>query len=309
MVRGMVMPIWYHPLYTEGISEGARFPRERYRILRERLKALEEEGSVIIECPEPIGPEVLKISHEESYVDRFLEGTLTQAEIRRIGLQPWTDSFVERTLRIMGGSVSALEHVLVHGGLSGNLAGGTHHSHRDFGSGYCVFNDLSVCALLARDYHGCSRVVVLDLDVHQGDGTASILEEEEGVTTISVHCKQNFPFRKAESDYDLVVEAGSGDDEYLSVIDDAMTIVERYEPDVILFQAGVDGLSEDALGRLDVSREGMRYRNKKVFDYVLDRQVPCVVFMGGGYSDPIEHTVDALMDLFRGAANVNSLLS
>ena len=212
------MPIWYHPLYTEGISEGARFPRERYRILRERLKALEEEGSVIIECPEPIGPEVLKISHEESYVDRFLEGTLTQAEIRRIGLQPWTDSFVERTLRIMGGSVSALEHVLVHGGLSGNLAGGTHHSHRDFGSGYCVFNDLSVCALLARDYHGCSRVVVLDLDVHQGDGTASILEEEEGVTTISVHCKQNFPFRKAESDYDLVVEAGSGDDEYLSCL-------------------------------------------------------------------------------------------
>ena len=205
--------------------------------------------------------------------------------------------------------MSALEHVLVHGGLSGNLAGGTHHSHRDFGSGYCVFNDLSVCALLARDYHGCSRVVVLDLDVHQGDGTASILEEEEGVTTISVHCKQNFPFRKAESDYDLVVEAGSGDDEYLSVIDDAMTIVERYEPDVILFQAGVDGLSEDALGRLDVSREGMRYRNKKVFDYVLDSQVPCVVFMGGGYSDPIEHTVDALMDLFRGAANVNSLLS
>ena len=303
------MPIWYHPLYTEGISEGARFPRERYRILRERLTALEREGTVSIECPEPISPEILKISHEEGYVDRFLQGSLSQAEIRRIGLQPWTDRFVERTLRIMGGSVSALEHVLAHGGLSGNLAGGTHHSHRSYGSGYCVFNDLSVCALLARDVHGCSRVLVLDLDVHQGDGTASILSGEDGVTTISVHCAQNFPFRKTESDYDLAVEADSGDDEYLSVIEDAMTIVERYDPDLILFQAGVDGLSEDALGRLSLSREGMRYRNKRIFDYILDKQVPCVVFMGGGYSEPIDYTVDALMDLFRGAANANSLLS
>ena len=208
----------------------------------------------------------------------------------------------------MGGSVSALEHVLTHGGLSGNLAGGTHHSHRGFGSGYCVFNDLSVCALLARDRHGCSRVVVLDLDVHQGDGTATILAGEEGVVTISVHCAQNFPFRKTLSDHDIAVESGMGDDEYLSVVDDAMALVEQYEPELLLFQAGVDGLAQDALGRLELSREGMRYRNKRVFDYVLDNEVPCVVFMGGGYSKPIDHTVDSLFDLFRGAANANSLL-
>ena len=302
------MPIWYHPLYTEGIDEEARFPRERYRILRERLRSLEGEGIVSVELPDSVDPEILKIAHEGDYVDRFLSGGLTRAEIRRIGLQPWTGSFVERTLRIMGGSISAMEHVLTHGGLSGNLAGGTHHSHRGFGSGYCVFNDLSVCALLARDRHGCSRVVVLDLDVHQGDGTATILAGEEGIVTISVHCAQNFPFRKMVRDHDIAIESGAGDDEYLSVIDDAMALVEQYEPDLLLFQAGVDGLAEDALGRLELSREGMRYRNKRVFDYVLDNEVPCVVFMGGGYSKPIEHTVDSLVDLFRGAANANSLL-
>ena len=302
------MPIWYHPLYTEGIDEEARFPRERYRILRERLRSLEEEGIVNVELPDSVDPEILKIAHEDDYVDRFLSGGLTRAEIRRIGLQPWTGSFVERTLRIMGGSISAMEHVLTHGGLSGNLAGGTHHSHRGFGSGYCVFNDLSVCALLARDRHGCSRVVVLDLDVHQGDGTATILAGEVGIVTISVHCAQNFPFRKTVSDHDIAIESGAGDDEYLSVMDDAMALVEQYEPDLLLFQAGVDGLAEDALGRLELSREGMRYRNKRVFDYVLDNEVPCVVFMGGGYSKPIGHTVDSLVDLFRGAANANSLL-
>ena len=302
------MPIWYHPLYTDGIDEEARFPRERYRILRERLRALEGEGAVTIEFPDPVDPEILKTAHEAGFVDRFLGGDLTRAETRRIGLQPWTDSFVERTLRIMGGSVSAMEHVLTHGGLSGNLAGGTHHSDRGFGSGYCVFNDLAVCALLARDSHGCSRVVVLDLDVHQGDGTATILAGEEGVVTISVHCAQNFPFRKTVSDHDIAVETGAGDDVYLSVVDDAMALVEQYEPELLLFQAGVDGLAQDALGRLEVSREGMRYRNKKVFDYVLDNEVPCVVFMGGGYSKPIDHTVDSLFDLFRGAANANSLL-
>ena len=289
------MPIWYHPLYTEGIDEEARFPRERYRILRERLRSLEGEGIVSVELPDSVDPEILKIAHEGDYVDRFLSGGLTRAEIRRIGLQPWTGSFVERTLRIMGGSISAMEHVLTHGGLSGNLAGGTHHSHRGFGSGYCVFNDLSVCALLARDRHGCSRVVVLDLDVHQGDGTATILAGEEGIVTISVHCAQNFPFRKMVSDHDIAIESGAGDDEYLSVIDDAMALVEQYEPDLLLFQAGVDGLAEDALGRLELSREGMRYRNKRVFDYVLDNEVPCVVFMGGGYSKPIDHTVDSLV--------------
>lgn len=303
------MPIWYHPLYTDGIDEEARFPRERYKILRERLRALERERVVSVELPEPVGPEILKIAHGDDYVNRFLNGDLTRAEIRRIGLQPWTDSFVERTLRIMGGSISALEHVLKYGGLAGNLAGGTHHSHRDFGSGYCVFNDLAVCALLARERHGCSRVVVLDLDVHQGDGTATILAGEKCVVTISVHCAQNFPFRKTASDHDIAVESGVGDEEYLSVVDDAMELVEQYEPDLLLFQAGVDGLAEDALGRLELSRNGMRYRNKRVFDYVLDKEVPCVVFMGGGYSKPIHHTLDSLMDLFRGAAHANYLLS
>ena len=170
------MPVWYHETYTEGINRSARFPRDRYRMLRERLNDLHGTGLICIESPEPVDRDILLIAHEQDYVDRFLSGSLDTKEVRRIGLEPWTDAFVPRTMRIIGGAVEALAHVTRFGGMAANLAGGTHHSHRSFGSGYCVFNDLAICALLARDEHGYEKIAVLDLDVHQGDGTATILE-------------------------------------------------------------------------------------------------------------------------------------
>ncbi len=299
------MPIWYHDSYTEGIDKNARFPRDRYRLLRERLSHLQDIGLVNIEEPEPIDTESLLLAHDKDFVSRFLDGILDSKERRRIGLEPWTESFVPRTLRIMGGAVEALKHVIRFGGIAGNMAGGTHHSHRCFGSGYCVFNDLAICALRAREVEGYARVAVLDLDVHQGDGTATILRGKEGIVTISVHCEGNFPFRKAESDHDLPLPIGTGDEGYLEAVEQALAIVSDFSPDILLFQAGVDGLEADALGKLSLSRRGMMARNQLVFSQ-LGGITPCVFFMGGGYSNPIEHTVDAFYDLFEVAARFNT---
>ena len=159
-------------------------------------------------------------------------------------------------------------------------AGGTHHAHYDFGSGYCIFNDLAVCSLLALSKYHLTRVAVIDFDVHQGDGTATILQHVDEVLTISVHCKQNFPFRKSESDYDLELPASAGDKEILAMVATALDITKQFDPELILFQAGVDGLATDTLGKLNISRQGMSKRNEMVFDLSVEHLIPTVVFMG-----------------------------
>jgi len=294
--------LWYHPLYTDGIHPEARFPRDRYRLLLDRLKGSEANGLIAVHAPKAIARERLLLAHDADYVDRFLAGELTKKEEKRIGLTPWTPAMIERTQVLIGGAVEAMEHALVHGGLSGNMAGGTHHAHRDFGSGYCVFNDLAVCALHALEHLGVESVAIVDLDVHQGDGTASILADEPRACTISVHCSTNFPFRKSVSDHDLPVPPESGDDVYLNTVREALEICEAFEPDLILYQAGVDGLEADALGKLNVSREGMQQRNHLVFEAAESLDVPLVVFMGGGYAKPIDASLDAFYDLFTDAA-------
>ena len=218
--------------------------------------------------------------------------------MRRIGLTPWTPKMIDRTLCLTGGAVEATNHAVKHGGITGNMAGGTHHAHRDFGSGYCVFNDLAISAMYALEHLGLKRVAILDLDVHQGDGTATILSTEERTRTISVHCSTNFPFRKSVSDFDLPIEPGSGDVAYMEKVQEAVNLCLEFEPDLVLYQAGVDGLEHDHLGKLNVTREGMRKRNQYVFEEMLNQRIPTVIFMGGGYSKPIEHTIDAFYDLF-----------
>ena len=294
--------LWYHPLYTDGIHPEARFPRDRYRLLLDRLEGSEANGLIAVHTPKAIARERLLLAHDADYVDRFLAGELTKKEEKRIGLTPWTPAMIKRTQVLIGGAVEAMEHALVHGGLSGNMAGGTHHAHRDFGSGYCVFNDLAVCALHALEHLAVESVAIVDLDVHQGDGTASILADEPRACTISVHCSTNFPFRKSVSDHDLPVPPESGDDVYLNTVREALGICEAFNPDLILYQAGVDGLEADALGKLNVSREGMRQRNHLVFEAAESLDVPLVVFMGGGYAKPIDASLDAFYDLFTDAA-------
>ena len=300
------MPIWYHPIYTEGIHPDARFPRERYVELIKRLKSLRNSNQFLFLEPNKASRSELVIGHDPYYVDNFLNGKLSDKEIKRIGLTPWTPKLIPRTLRLMGGAIAALNHVVENGGIAGNMAGGTHHAHYDFGSGYCIFNDLAVCALLALQKHNYERVAILDLDVHQGDGTATILQNIDGALTISLHCQENFPFRKAVSDHDLELEANSSDEQFLQKVNQAIDIAIKFNPQLLLYQAGVDGLATDALGKLNITREGMNERNKLVFEMAVKHSIPTVVFMGGGYSKPISHTIDAFCDLFTAAAEANN---
>ena len=300
-----VMPIWYHPIYTEGIHPDARFPRERYVELIKRLKSHRNSDQFLFLEPKEASRSELVIGHDPYYVDNFLNGKLSDKEIKRIGLTPWTPKLIPRTLRLMGGAIAALNHVVENGGIAGNMAGGTHHAHYDFGSGYCIFNDLAVCALMALQKHNYERVVILDLDVHQGDGTATILQNIDGALTISLHCQENFPFRKATSDHDLELKANSNDEQFLQKVSQAIDIATEFNPQLILYQAGVDGLATDALGKLNITRKGMNERNKLVFDMAVKNSIPTVVFMGGGYSKPISHTIDAFSDLFTAAARAN----
>jgi acetoin utilization deacetylase AcuC-like enzyme len=247
-------------------------------------------------------PEEILRAHQGSYVDQFLTGSLPPEAIRRIGLRPWTPSIVERTLRITGGSLQALEEALRTRTISGNMAGGTHHAYYDCGSGYCIFNDLAICALTALQTPNIRKVLILDLDVHQGDGSAAILAGQPDIFTCSIHCESNFPFRKQQSDLDVHLADDTDDHYYLHCLDRTLEKIRPQDYDLILFQAGVDTLRADALGKLALSRTGLKQRNQRVFAYHQTYGIPIVIFMGGGYAQPIEASVDAFEDLFTAAA-------
>ena len=298
--------LWYHPLYTDGIHVEARFPRERYQILLNRLKDSEQFHMFAIREPRQISKDSLLLAHDSTYVDEFLEQKLSDKEMRRIGLTPWTPKMIDRTLCLTGGALEATIHAVEYGGITGNMAGGTHHAHRDFGSGYCIFNDLAISAMYAIEKLGVKRVAILDLDVHQGDGTATILSNEVRTRTISVHCSTNFPFRKSISDFDLPVEPKAGDELFMEKVREAVELCLDFQPDLVLYQAGVDGLEQDHLGKLCVTREGMQERNQYVFEKMLQNRIPTVIFMGGGYSKPIEHSLDSFYDLFIDASIWNN---
>ena len=298
--------LWYHPLYTDGIHVEARFPRERYQILLNRLKDSEQFHMFAIREPRQISKDSLLLAHDSTYVDEFLEQKLSEKEMRRIGLTPWTPKMIDRTLCLTGGALEATIHAVEYGGITGNMAGGTHHAHRDFGSGYCIFNDLAISAMYAIEKLGVKRVAILDLDVHQGDGTATILSNEARTRTISVHCSTNFPFRKSISDFDLPVEPKAGDELFMEKVREAVELCLDFQPDLVLYQAGVDGLEQDHLGKLCVTREGMQERNQYVFEMMLQNRIPTVIFMGGGYSKPIEHSLDSFYDLFIDASIWNN---
>ncbi|MDF1656060.1 MAG: histone deacetylase [Verrucomicrobiales bacterium] len=299
-----MFPLWYSPIYTEGLDPEARFPRERYRLVMESLSEDVREGRLRFREAERMDPEDLYLVHDHAYVRDFLNGTLDDSMVRRIGLRPWTEAIVERTLILTGGTIEATRQAVSESGFAGNLGGGTHHAYRDFGSGYCIFNDLAVAAKVAQRDFGIRRVVILDLDVHQGDGTAAIFENDSSVTTVSFHCGKNFPFRKMKSDYDMSLDEGIGDSEYLDGVERFVSReLAPMEFDLLFFQGGVDALETDRLGHLSLSREGMMRRNELVLDFARAKGIPLVITMGGGYGEPIETSVAAHADLFRQASH------
>ncbi len=293
------MILHYHPIYSEGLHPDVYFPRDRYRLLADRLQ---EDAALELRSPRRASREEILLAHDAEYVDRFLAGELTEKEMRRIGLRPWTEAIIERTLLLTGGSLMALEEALRTGGISGNMAGGTHHAFRNEGSGYCIFNDLAICALSALERDEIGQVLILDLDVHQGDGTAAIFQHHPMVHSVSMHAAKNFPARKQQSDWDLPLPKGMGDRDYLNILRQVLEDLESRDVDLLLFQAGVDPLAEDHLGFLELSREGMDERNQQVFAWAHRKGIPVVIFMGGGYARPIERSVECFEDLFRAGA-------
>jgi acetoin utilization deacetylase AcuC-like enzyme len=242
--------------------------------------------------------EDVTLVHEASYVRAVRDGTLAEGAVRRLGF-PWSEALVLRSLRSVGGTLSALAWAMEHGA-AGHIAGGTHHAFPDRGEGFCVFNDLAVAIAVARRDHGVRRVAVVDLDVHQGNGTASTFEGDEDVFTLSLHGAKNYPFHKETSSLDVALPDGCDDATYLAALDDALHAVRAHRPELILYQAGVDALRGDRLGRMALTHAGLRARDSLVFEAVRGIGAPLVVTLGGGYHREVEESIAAHTNVYRG---------
>ena len=298
------MKAYYSDHFVLPLPEGHRFPMQKYRLLREQLQSSLAEVS-LQEAPAASDGE-LALAHTPSYVEAVVHGTLSAAAQREIGF-PWTPRMVERSRRSVGATVAAARSAL-HDGLAANLAGGTHHAYADKGGGYCVFNDVAVAARLMqaewhRQHRQLLRVAVVDLDVHQGNGTAAIFAGDPTVFTLSIHGEKNFPFRKETSDLDVDLPDGCEDDPYLAALDQALLQMERRHPDgppgLIFYVAGADPHEGDRLGRLKLTTAGLAERDQKVFDFARERRIPLAFSMAGGYGRVIEDTVAVQVNTYR----------
>lgn len=293
---------FYSTRVTLPLPEGHRFPIEKYERLRARLAA---ELPALQQVPaEPASDEMLALVHSAHYIGAVSRGTLTAAAQREIGF-PWSEAMAERARRSVGASVQAAR-VAQREGVAANLAGGTHHASADAGSGYCVFNDIAVAArvlqreqMAERQLTRPPRVAVIDLDVHQGNGTASIFAGDDSVFTLSIHGEKNFPFRKVAGDLDVGLPDGTGDAAYLDALDLALVELDsRFRPDAVFYLAGADPHEGDRLGRLKLTYDGLIARDLRVFDWAWRRRLPLALSMGGGYGHDIGTTVQVQINTF-----------
>lgn len=283
----MSLPLVYHPDHVAPLPPGHRFPMGKFGRLYEVLVRDGVAAPDQFHCAEPPTAELLTLAHDPQYVDAYLTGTIDARAMRRIGF-PWDARLVRRTCMALAGTVLATELALEHG-LACSTAGGTHHAYYDFGSGYCIFNDLAVAARALLRQGRVQRVLIVDLDVHQGDGTASILQDDPAIFTFSMHCEANFPFRKQASDLDVGLPIGMEDDAYLErlaqYLPDLLTGV---RPDLVLYDAGVDPHKDDLLGKLALSDAGLYRRDLFVLSTCVAARIPVACVIGGGYSQDID---------------------
>lgn len=262
---------------------------EKYSRLRDAVQTLA--GLELVEAPSATDTQIL-YAHDPGYLVKVIQGALSAQEQKEIGF-PWSRQMVERSRRSAGATLAAAK-IALKDGIAANLAGGTHHAYRDRGSGFCVFNDSVIAArTLQKELDPNLRIAIIDLDVHQGNGTASILKNDTSIFTLSIHGENNFPFRKEVSDFDVGLADGCNDQTYLQALSEALDFLSSdFKPNFIIYLAGADPHEGDRLGRLKISKEGMRLRDETVFQYGLDRQIPIAFSMAGGYGKEISSTVD-----------------
>ncbi|MEO8165847.1 MAG: histone deacetylase, partial [Betaproteobacteria bacterium] len=285
------MKIFYTDHFVLPLPEGHRFPMQKYEMLRERVRQAGLAGDEPLREPAAATDGEILRAHDAAYLRRVTRGELEPAEMRRIGF-PWTQQMVERSRRSAGATIEACRAALQEG-IGVNLAGGTHHAFRDHGEGYCVFNDSAIATLAMQAEGRIRRAAILDCDVHQGNGTASILAQDPTIFTFSIHGARNFPFRKEASDLDIEMADGTGDDEYLAALERGIChALSAAQPDLAVYLAGADPYLDDRLGRLSLTKDGLAARDRIVLELCRSAGVPVTIVMAGGYARKISDTVD-----------------
>lgn len=303
------MQVFYATQFVLPLPPGHRFPMAKYQLLRDRLA--QELPEIELMQANPASDGELALVHEPGYVAAISDGAVDAKLMREIGF-PWSPAMAERARRSVGATIAACRAAFT-AGVAANIAGGTHHSYAHKGGGFCVFNDAAVAARLMQAEWARStdrgrrraglQVAIVDLDVHQGNGTAHIFSNDSSVFTLSLHGQKNFPFRKEASDLDVDLPDGCGDDEYLQALESALEeLGRRFEPQLIIYLAGADPHEGDRLGRLKLTWDGLEARDRRVFDWAWQRRVPVAFAMAGGYGVRIEDTVRVQLNTFKVAA-------
>ncbi len=296
------MKIWYTSRYYADIGEGHVFPIRKFELVRDQLL---REGTITnynLTEPEPAPLADVLLVHTEDYVSRLCDGELSPREIRRLGL-PWSPALVQRSFYAVGGTIAASRFALTNG-VGSNLAGGTHHAFADRGEGFCVLNDVAIAIRALQQEGTIRKAAIVDCDVHQGNGTATIFSGDAGVFTFSMHAAKNYPLIKAQSRLDVELPDGTDDKTYLSTLSDSLDHVLEFEPDIVFYLAGADPYSGDKLGRLSLSIDGLRMRDEFVLQSCYAREVPAVTVMSGGYGEQLSDTVEIHCNTIRAVRSV-----
>lgn len=293
-----MMRLYYSDTFVLPLPVHHKFPMAKYRLLRDRIAEAIPSGSAQLCLAPAATDEQLTAAHTVDYVRRVIRGELTDVEIRRIGF-PWSDAMVERARRSVGGTIAASVAALADG-FAANLAGGTHHAFADSGQGYCVFNDSAVAAKWLLRRGQVETMAIVDLDVHQGNGTAAITAGDARILTLSIHCEANYPHRKTNGNIDVALPAGTGDAKYLETLGSTLThaFADRHV-DLVLYVSGADPFQEDRFGKLKLSKTGLRERDRLVFAFFRSRQTPVAVSMAGGYAVNVADIVDIHFETIR----------
>jgi acetoin utilization deacetylase AcuC-like enzyme len=293
-----MLKIAYDPIYSHPLPENHRFPMLKYELIPEQLL---HEGMITTEnlfVPARCDEKTVLLTHDKDYFDKLIHQTLSPPEQRRIGF-PQSPQLTERELIITQGTIDCCQYAMEHG-VALNVAGGTHHAFRDRGEGFCLLNDMAVASSYLLDQHKARQILIIDLDVHQGNGTAKIFEQEPRVFTFSMHGGHNYPFHKEHSDLDIPLKDGTTDKEYLDLLAKTLPhLIEQVKPGFAFYLSGVDILGTDKYGKLDISIDGCRKRDELVFSILQKNNIPVTVAMGGGYSSDVRIITEAHCNTFR----------